>query len=229
MRALPRLVALPAAFAVLSLLPAAAVAPAAAATGDIGSAGQSYGSLTRPPTGSKPESKLWFNGGWWAGMFNAGASEHRIYKLDPATARWRDTGVPIDARASSRADALWDAATGKLYIASHVYTTSGRRAGKGNSGRALPLQLQRGHRHLRARPGIPGRDQRRQERDARDRQGLDRHALGYLDAGQARLRQPLRRRQRRPGARRTSFPVRHRAQPATTSPRSSSSAATRSA
>jgi hypothetical protein len=135
MRALPRLVALPAALAVLSLLPAAAVAPAAAANGDIGSGGQSYGSLTRSPAGSKPESKLWFNGGWWATMFNAGASEHRIYKLDPATARWLDTGVAIDARASSRADARWDATTGKLYVASHVYTTSGRRAGKGNSGR----------------------------------------------------------------------------------------------
>jgi hypothetical protein len=135
MRVLPRLIALPAAFAALSLVPAAAVAPAAAATGDIGRAGQSYGSLTRSPTGSKPESKLWFNGGWWASMFNAGAAEHRIYKLDPGTARWRDTGVPIDTRPSSRTDALWDAASGKLYIASHVYTTSGRRAGKGNSGR----------------------------------------------------------------------------------------------
>jgi hypothetical protein len=135
MRPLPRLVALLAAFAVLSLLPSAGVAPAAAATGDIGSSGQSYAPLTRSPTGSKPESKLWFNGGWWAAMFNAGASAHRIYKLDPASSRWRDTGVPIDTRATSRSDALWDAATGKLYIASHVYTTSGRRAGKGNSGR----------------------------------------------------------------------------------------------
>jgi hypothetical protein len=135
MRVLPRLVAVPAALAVLSLVPSAGVAPAAAATGDIGSAGQSYGSLTRSPTGSKPESKLWFNGGWWASMFSAGGSEHRIYKLDPATVGWRDTGVAIDPRVSSRADALWDAATGKLYVASHVYTTSGRRAGKGNSGR----------------------------------------------------------------------------------------------
>jgi hypothetical protein len=135
MRALPRLIALPSVVAVLSLVPSAGVAPAAAATGDIGSADHSYASLARPPTGSKPESKLWFNGGWWASMFNAGASEYRIYKLDPAAARWRDTGVPIDTRVSSRADALWDAATGKLYIASHVYTTSGRRAGKGNSGR----------------------------------------------------------------------------------------------
>jgi hypothetical protein len=135
MRALPRLIALPAVVAVLSLVPSAGVAPAAAAPGDIGSADQSYAPLTRPPTGSKPESKLWFNGGWWASMFNAGASEHRIYKLDPAAARWRDTGVPIDTRVSSRADALWDAAAGKLYVASHVYTTSGRRAGKGNSAR----------------------------------------------------------------------------------------------
>src|SRR5919198_6149365 len=117
-----RLIALSAAFALLPLVPSAGVAPAAAATGDIGSADHSYGALTRSPTGSKPESKLWFNGGWWASMFKAGASEHRIYRLDPTTMNWRDTGVAIDTRASSRADALWDAATDKLYIASHVYT-----------------------------------------------------------------------------------------------------------
>src|SRR5919197_3403552 len=130
-----RLIALSAAFAVLPLVPSAGVAPAAAATGDIGSADHSYGALTRSPTGSKPESKLWFNGGWWASMFKAGPAEHRIYRLDPTTMNWRDTGMAIDTRASTRADALWDAATGKLYVASHVYTTSGRRAGKGNSGR----------------------------------------------------------------------------------------------
>src|SRR5919197_829448 len=135
MRALPRLIALPAVVAVLSLVPSAGVAPAAAATGDIGSADHSYAPLTRSPPGSKPESKLWFNGGWWASMFKAGPSEHRIYRLDPTTMNWRDTGVAIDPRAASRADTLWEAPTGKLYIASHVYTTSGRRAGKGNSGR----------------------------------------------------------------------------------------------
>ncbi len=135
MRALPRLIALSAVVAALSLVPSVGVAPAAAAGGDIGSADHSYAPLTRPPTGSKPESKLWFNGGWWASMFKARPSEHRIYRLDPATSDWRDTGVAIDPRASTRADALWDAATDKLYIASHVYTTSGRSAGKGNSAR----------------------------------------------------------------------------------------------
>jgi hypothetical protein len=155
MRALPRLVALPATFAVLWLLPSAGVAPAAAATGDIGRADHLYASLTRPPTGSKPESKLWFNGGWWASMFNAGASEYRIYKLDPAAARWRDTGIPIDARATSRADALWDAATGKLYVASHVYSTSGRRAGKGNSGRLYRYSYNRVKGTYALDPGFP--------------------------------------------------------------------------
>jgi hypothetical protein len=135
MRVLPRLVAVSAALGVLSLISSPGVAPATAAPADIGHADQSYAPLNRPPTGSKPESKLWFNGGWWASMFNPGASEHRIYKLDPATRRWRDTGVALDTRASSRADTLWDAAAAKLYVASHVYTTSGRRAGKGNSGR----------------------------------------------------------------------------------------------
>jgi hypothetical protein len=153
MRMLRRLVALPAALAVLSLVPSAAVA---AATGDdVGSADQSYGSLTRPPTGSKPESKLWFNGGWWASMFNAAASEHRMYKLDPATGGWLDTGVAIDTRASSRADALWDAATGKLYVASHVYTTSGRRGGKGNSGRLYRYSYDGVTRTYGLDPGFP--------------------------------------------------------------------------
>jgi hypothetical protein len=155
MRALPRLLAVSATLAVLSLGPSVGVAPGAAPPGDIGSADQSYASLTRPPTGSKPESKLWFNGGWWASMFNAGASEHRIYKLDPATARWRDSGVPIDARASSRADALWVAATSKLYVASHVYTTSGRRAGKGNSGRLYRYSYNGVTRTYALDPGFP--------------------------------------------------------------------------
>jgi hypothetical protein len=155
MRVLPRLITVPAVLAALSLVSSAGVASAAAATNDIGAADQSYGSLTRSPTGSKPESKLWFNGGWWASMFNAGASEHRIYKLDPAGASWRDTGVPIDTRAASRADALWDAATRKLYVASHVYTTSGRRAGKGNSGRLYRYSYDAGTDAYALDPGFP--------------------------------------------------------------------------
>ena len=152
MRALPRLIAV---VAVLSLVPSAGVAPAAAATGDIGSAEHSYAPLTHSPTGSKPESKLWFNGGWWASMFKADASEHRIYRLDPTTMNWRDTGMAIDTRASTRADALWDAATGKLYVASHVYTTSGRRAGKGNSGRLYRYSYDAATHAYALDPGFP--------------------------------------------------------------------------
>ena len=152
MRALPRLIAV---VAVLSLVPSAGVAPAAAATGDIGSAEHSYAPLTHSPTGSKPESKLWFNGGWWASMFKADASEHRIYRLDPTTMNWRDTGMAIDTRASTRADALWDAATGKLYVASHVYTTSGRRAGEGNSGRLYRYSYDAATHAYALDPGFP--------------------------------------------------------------------------
>ena len=100
-------------------------ATAGAAPGDVGFEGPVYG--TGPssiPTGSKPESKLWFNDGfWWAVMFKTiGASgDYNIFKLDPATQTWSDTGVLLDGRINSRADALWDEASGKLYVASHLF------------------------------------------------------------------------------------------------------------
>ena len=61
--------------------------------------------------------------------------EHRIYKLNRTTGGWSDTGVAIDPRDSTRADALWDAASSKLYVASHVFTTSGGSTSSGNAGR----------------------------------------------------------------------------------------------
>ncbi len=131
MRVLTRLLVV----AAVVVLPLGAAAPALAAAGDIGFPDQSYAPLGGSPTGSKPESKLWFNGGWRASMFNPAAGEHRIYRLDPATHAWSDTGVAIDARDATRADTLWDAATGKLYVASHVFTTSGAATTSGNAGR----------------------------------------------------------------------------------------------
>jgi hypothetical protein len=111
-------------------------AAAQAATGDIGFRDQSFAPLGGSPTGTKPESKLWFNAGsWWASMYVASAGEHRIFKLNRSTEQWSDTGVPIDTRDSSRADTLWDAATGKLYVASHVYTTSSSSGTTSNNGR----------------------------------------------------------------------------------------------
>jgi PKD repeat protein len=130
-----RTLVLPAVIGALALASLGAAVPAAAATGDIGYRDQSYAPLGGSPTGTKPESKLWFNGGWWASMFNPAAGEHRIYRLDTATGVWSDTGVAIDPRDSTRADTLWYPTSNKLYVASHVYTTSGAATTSGNAGR----------------------------------------------------------------------------------------------
>jgi len=77
------------------------------------------------PTGSKPESKLWFNdSSWWAVMFNPSLHETDIYKLDLATQKWTDTGTPVDDRPAAKGDALWDQASGKLYIVSNLHVNS---------------------------------------------------------------------------------------------------------
>jgi len=77
------------------------------------------------PTGSKPESKAWFNdNSWWAVMFNPTLHGTDIYKLDLATQRWIDTGTPVDDRPTAKGDALWDQTSGKLYIVSNLHVNS---------------------------------------------------------------------------------------------------------
>jgi len=99
--------------------------PAGADVGDIGYEGPSYagtGASTHP-TESKPESKLWWNDGiWWADMMDIVSADYHIFRLDVATQTWSDTGVPLDPRADSRADTLWDGT--HLYVASHHFSTS---------------------------------------------------------------------------------------------------------
>jgi Ca2+-binding RTX toxin-like protein len=78
-----------------------------------------------PPTTSKPESKLWFNDGfWWAVMAKpvaAGNNDYHIFRLNRRKQRWIDTGVTVDTRGSTRQDVL---STGsKLFVASHKYVT----------------------------------------------------------------------------------------------------------
>lgn len=70
------------------------------------------------PTTSKPESKLWWNDGfWWSVMFRSG--ENRIFRLNLRTQTWADTGVVVDGRDSTRQDVL---STGsRLFIASHKF------------------------------------------------------------------------------------------------------------
>jgi hypothetical protein len=101
-----------------------APAPASAATGDIGYRDQSFNGAGTAPTGSKPESKLWWNdGSWWASMW-AGSGGFHIFRLDALTQRWTDTGVAIDSRAGTRSDTLWDGT--HLYVASHVFSDAPR-------------------------------------------------------------------------------------------------------
>jgi len=76
-------------------------------------------------TGEKPESKLWWNDGfWWGSLFNSAAGQYHIYRLNWGTQTWEDTGVALDDRPDSKADTLWDNANQKLYVASHSFTTN---------------------------------------------------------------------------------------------------------
>jgi hypothetical protein len=93
-----------------------------------------YGSaVSDSPTGEKPESKLWWNDGiWWGSLWSPQNNSYDIYRLDSSLQNWVDTGVQIDNRPQSRADALWDGQ--HLYIASQIFTTSGSPT-SGNWGR----------------------------------------------------------------------------------------------
>jgi trimeric autotransporter adhesin len=111
----------------LTALVAAFVFPSApsAAPGDIGYEGPPSTGAGTAPTGSKPESKLWWNDGfWWASMWDPASADFHVFKLDTGTQTWSDTGVAIDDRSGTRADVLWDGASGKLYVASHRFSES---------------------------------------------------------------------------------------------------------
>jgi hypothetical protein len=72
---------------------------------------------TQGPTASKTQSKLWFNdGAWWGILFDLSSEEYHIYRYDRTEDDWKDTGVLVDARNTSRADALWE--DGHLYVVS---------------------------------------------------------------------------------------------------------------
>jgi hypothetical protein len=83
-------------------------------------------SVGSDPTADKPQSKLWYNDGyWWAVMSVENGSRWHIHRLDWPD-QWVDTGVAVDERPTSRADALWDGT--KLYIASLVRFNSANQA-----------------------------------------------------------------------------------------------------
>ena len=97
---------------------------AAESFGDVGYEDASFSPAAGNITGEKPESKLWWNdGSWWASMIAPADEAHHIFRLDGSSQTWTDTGVQLDPRAGSRADVLWDAAAGKLYVAPHAFAS----------------------------------------------------------------------------------------------------------
>jgi hypothetical protein len=87
--------------------------------------GRSYAGSTSPgsPSGSKPESKVWFaHGSWWSVQYDPPTTDHYVYRLDPVTAAWQDTRVLVDTRPKTRSDVLWDGTS--LYVATHLFTES---------------------------------------------------------------------------------------------------------
>jgi hypothetical protein len=81
--------------------------------------------VSATPTGEKPESKLWWNdGSWWGSLWSDADLKYHLLRLDVPAQSWIDTGTALDDRRNSKADALWDQAQGKLYLASHVFSTN---------------------------------------------------------------------------------------------------------
>ncbi|HEY4277388.1 MAG TPA: DNRLRE domain-containing protein [Conexibacter sp.] len=99
----------------LGLLAAWSPAAASAATGYRDFAWAAPG--VNGPSAEKPQSKLWYNDGfWWGDLFDRSSNTWRIYRLNPATQAWTVTATAVDPRPATWADALWDGT--HLYIAS---------------------------------------------------------------------------------------------------------------
>lgn len=109
-------------FAVGQFSSAAAATPVTAGYKDF-----SFGSTTDPAiTGEKPESKLWWNDGfWWGSLFNTTDKKFHIYKLNLNTQNWEDQNTPLDDRDTTKADVLWDQPNQKLYVVSHIFVDQG--------------------------------------------------------------------------------------------------------
>jgi hypothetical protein len=88
---------------------------------EVGWIDHSFGSVVTNPAAEKPQSKLWYNAGfWWGALYQPSASAYTIQRFDWASDTWTNTGVVIDAREDSNIDILWDGS--KLYTLSHGTT-----------------------------------------------------------------------------------------------------------
>lgn len=70
------------------------------------------------PLDDRGAARVWAAAGTWWAILLAANGEWRIARLDAAAQVWVDTGTVVDARRSSRADAVWDGTT--LLVASAV-------------------------------------------------------------------------------------------------------------
>ena len=94
--------------------------PTPPAPGDLGWEGPAFTGTSGSPSGSKPESKLWYNDGtWWGDLWDVATNDQYIFRLDLAAQRWVRTSTRLDDRTGTRSDVLWDGT--KLYVASHVF------------------------------------------------------------------------------------------------------------
>lgn len=79
-----------------------------------------YAATVTRPSADKPQSKLWYlDGSWWGLLVVAGGTQVHIHELMPDHT-WRDTGAVVDTRLNSSGDALWDSASGKLFVVSRA-------------------------------------------------------------------------------------------------------------
>ncbi|CAN5706772.1 hypothetical protein BH10ACT1_BH10ACT1_36180 [soil metagenome] len=105
--------------------------------GDLGWEGPSFDGASGSPSGSKPESKLWFNDGtWWADLWDTASGDFYIHRLDLVTHQWVRTSARLDDRPSSRSDTLWDGT--HLFVASHAFAE-----GSSNTATGYPAELRR--------------------------------------------------------------------------------------
>jgi hypothetical protein len=90
--------------------------PTPAYAEDVGYVDQSYTGVSAP-TGEKPQSKLWIAGGtWWGTLWDTVSQDYHVFRFNPGTQSWTDTGVLVDERSSASPDAYWDGS--RLYVVS---------------------------------------------------------------------------------------------------------------
>ena len=106
-------------------------------SGDLGLPGPAFTGSSGSPSGSKPESKVWYHdGSWWGTLWDTPTSTFRIFRFNDPTDTWIPTATKLDNRFNSRADVLWTGS--QLFVASHVFAE-----GSSSTHHGVPARLYR--------------------------------------------------------------------------------------